>query len=180
MNQHESHLARVRDEFHHAHGRLVARLKSVSPEIGARTPPGGGWSIAQIAWHVAAVDAVFAALLFGERPSQELPADFRARPWPEIVGGLPPKLEASGPAVPPPSVTLDEALSSLDLAAVKLDAALSTLTPDRGSRFGITHKVFGTVTLSQLGDWAVAHTIRHNAQAKRVINSLAASPSAGA
>jgi hypothetical protein len=43
------------------------------------------------------------------------------------------------------------------------------LTPDRASRFGVTHRVVGTITLYQVGEWATAHTIRHNAQAKRLL-----------
>jgi hypothetical protein len=50
-----------------------------------------------------------------------------------------------------------------------LDAALSGLQEDRGSRYAITHPVIGTVTVGDIGDWAVAHTIRHNAQATRVL-----------
>jgi hypothetical protein len=34
---------------------------------------------------------------------------------------------------------------------------------------GITHPIVGTITLYQLGDWATAHVIRHNRQAKRVL-----------
>ena len=41
----------------------------------------------------------------------------------------------------------------------------------RGSRYAITHPAIGMVCLRQFGDWATAHTIRHNAQAKRVLGS---------
>jgi hypothetical protein len=47
--------------------------------------------------------------------------------------------------------------------------ALDTLTPARGARTGITHQIVGTISLYQLGEWATAHVIRHNRQAKRVL-----------
>jgi hypothetical protein len=51
--------------------------------------------------------------------------------------------------------------------------AFDTLTPERGSRFGITNPLVGTIALYDLGEWAVAHVIRHNKQAKGVLASVA-------
>jgi len=138
---HAERIARMRRAYREAHDRLVARLREAPGDLVERTPAGGGWSAAQIAWHVATVDGMFAELVSGARPSQPLPHDFRERAWTDVVAEIP----------------------------QKLDAALEGLAEDRGSRFGVTHKAVGTVTLAQIGDWATAHTIRHNAQAKRVL-----------
>jgi hypothetical protein len=62
-------------------------------------------------------------------------------------------------------------LKLLAEASAKFDAALAALDEARGSRYAITHPAIGTVCLRQFGDWATAHTIRHNAQAKRVLGS---------
>jgi hypothetical protein len=62
----------------------------------------------------------------------------------------------------------DEALAALAESSARLDAALAALDADR-CRHAVTHPAMGVVTLGQFGDWAVAHTIRHNAQAKRVL-----------
>ena len=56
-------------------------------------------------------------------------------------------------------------------ASSKFDAALAGLDEARGSRYAITHPAIGMVCLRQFGDWAIAHTIRHNAQAKRALGS---------
>ena len=175
MEQHDIRIARVRDAYREAHGRLIERLRSVAPDVAVRTPPGGGWSVAQIGWHVAAVDAAFAGLMSGERPSELLPDGFHTREWSDIVANIPAKLEASGSVVPPAAVTLEEALAALDVSAMKMEAALSALSSARGSRYGITHRIVGTITLYQVGEWAIAHTIRHNAQAKRLLGAHGAS-----
>jgi uncharacterized damage-inducible protein DinB len=166
---HAERIERMRRAYREAHDRLVSRLRSAPGDLVERPPAGGGWSAAQIGWHVATVDRMFAELVSGARPSQPLPGDFRERAWAEVVAGIPQKLEASGGSLPPSEVTRDVALAALAASAQKLDAALEGLAEDRGSRLGVTHKAMGTVTLAQIGDWAVAHTIRHNAQAKRVL-----------
>lgn len=166
---HAQRIERMRRSYREAHDRLVARLRNAPGDLVERTPADGGWSAARIGWHVATVDRMFAELVSGARPSQPLPDGFRERIWTEVVAGIPQKLEASGSSLPPPDVTRDEALTALAASAQKLDAALEGLAEDRGSRFGVTHRSVGTVSLTQIGDWATAHTIRHNAQAKRVL-----------
>jgi uncharacterized damage-inducible protein DinB len=159
----------MRRSYREAHDRLVARLRRAPVDLVERAPADGGWSAAQIGWHVATVDVMFADLVSGAGASHPLPADFRERTWSEIVAGIPPRLEASGGSQPPAEVTREEALSALAASAQRLDAALTGLAEARASRFGVTHPAIGTVSLAQIGDWAVAHTIRHNAQAKRIL-----------
>jgi uncharacterized damage-inducible protein DinB len=166
---HAARIERMRRSYREAHARLEARLRNAPQELVECTPDDGGWSAAQIGWHVATVDRLFAELVSGARVSQSLPDEFLERTWPEVVAGIPAKLEASAGSVPPAEVTRDEALKALAASAKKLESALEGLTQDRASRFGVTHKAVGTVTLAQIGDWATAHTIRHNAQAKRVL-----------
>jgi hypothetical protein len=172
---HETHaelIARVRQSYREAHERLVKRLSEAPAEAAERAPAGGGWSAAQIGWHVAAVDASFAGLLSGERPgAQPLPDGAAERPWTEIVQGMPARIEAGKRMQPPADPKRDDVLKLLAEASAKLDAALADLDEDRGSRYAITHPAIGTVCLRQFGDWATAHTIRHNAQAKQVLLS---------
>jgi uncharacterized damage-inducible protein DinB len=170
MESHSDRIERMRQAYREAHERFVKRLRDAPAEAVERVPPDGGWSAAQIGWHVAAVDASFAGLMSGERPgAQPLAEGTPEKPWSEIVAGIPSKLEAGKRVQPPASVRREEVLSALEQSSAKLDAALAGLDPDRGATHAITHPVVGTVTLRQIGDWAVAHTIRHNAQAKRVL-----------
>ena len=171
METHSERIERARAAYREAHGRLVKRLTEAPADAVERTPADGGWSAAQIGWHVAAVDASFAGLVSGERlGAQPLPDGAPERSWAEIVQGIPEKIEAGKRVQPPAEVRRDDALAALASAAAKLDAALAGLDPER-ARHAITHPAIGTVTLGQFGDWATAHTIRHNAQAKRALGA---------
>ena len=178
-SSHDDRIHRVREAYREAHARFMTRVRGAGA-LAERVPPGGGWSVAQIAWHVATVDATFAALMAGERPSLVLPAGFEERSWKEIAAGIPDRLDATGGSVPPDVMSIADALAALERSAGKIEAALAALTPERGTRQGITHTIVGTISLYQVGEWAVAHTIRHNAQAKKVLSLLEPSPSGGA
>jgi len=172
MESHAERIERVRREYQAAHARFVARLTAASPDAVHRVPADGGWSAVQIGWHVAAVDATFAGLMTGEIPAaKELPDGVASKPWSEIVVAIPDKIEAGKRVQPPPSPDRDEVMTSLAESAAKVDAALAGLAEDRAARLAITHPVVGTVALAYIGDWATSHTIRHNAQAKRVLGS---------
>ncbi|MES1211071.1 MAG: hypothetical protein ABUL63_01925, partial [Acidobacteriota bacterium] len=88
----------------------------------------------------------------------------------DIVKEMPGRIEAGKRVQPPADVRRDEALTLLAGGADKLDAALAGLDAER-ARLAITHPALGAITLGQFGDWATAHTIRHNAQAKRVLGA---------
>ena len=172
METGKERMDRVRAAYRHAHARLVKRLTDAAPEALERAPADGGWSAAQIGWHVAAVDASFAGLISGDLPgAKPLPEGETAKPWAEILAAIPGKLEAGKRVQPPADVNRDDVLRRLDEAAAKMDAALAGLDAERGARYAITHPVVGTVCLADVGDWAIAHTIRHNAQAKRVLGA---------
>lgn len=167
---HSDRTARVRQAYREAHARLVKRLTDAPVEAVERAPADGSWSAAQIGWHVAAVDTSFAGLVSGEQPgATPLPDGVSETPWSEIVQGMPGKLHAGKRVQPPAGVRRDEVLAALDRAAAKLDSALAALEAGRAARYAVTHPAIGTITLGQFGDWATAHTIRHNAQAKRVL-----------
>ena len=167
---HSERIERMRTAYREAHARFVKRLREAPADAVERAPAEGGWSAAQIGWHVAAVDGQFAGLVSGERPgAQPLPGGVSEKPWSDIVAGIPAKLEAGKRVQPPPDARRDDVLTALAASAAKLDAALAGLDAERGATHAITHPVIGTVTLRQIGDWATAHVIRHNAQAKRVL-----------
>jgi hypothetical protein len=164
--------ARVRAAYREARARFAARLRDADEQAVHRVPPDGGWSAAQIGWHVAAVDTSFAAVISGEAPAAKpLPDGTIARPWVAIAAAIPDKLEAGTRVQPPADVRREDVLVSLEESARRLDAALAGLTEERAAGFAITHPVLGTVALGAVGEWAAAHVARHNAQAKRVLGS---------
>ena len=167
---HGERIERTRRTYREAHDRFVKRLREAADDAVHRPPADGGWSAAQIGWHVAAVDAQFAEIVSGARAvAQPLAPDTAEKPWTDIVAGIPQKIEAGKRVQPPPDVRRDAVLQLLSESAAKLDAALGALDEQRGAGYAITHPAIGTITLRQFGEWATAHTIRHNAQAKRVL-----------
>ncbi|HET7698701.1 MAG TPA: DinB family protein [Vicinamibacterales bacterium] len=172
MESHHELIARTRQSYREAHERFVKRLREAADDAVHRQPPDGGWSAAQIGWHVATVDGQFADIVSGARPVAQPLADGAAeRPWSEVVAGMPQKIEAGKRVQPPGDVRRDAVLDLLAESAARLDAALAALDEPRGATCAITHPALGTITLRQFGEWATAHTIRHNAQAKRVLGS---------
>jgi hypothetical protein len=166
---HDRRVEALAQAYKEANARFMARLAGASSDEAQQAGPDGGWSAAQIGWHVARVTDIFAEFVEGKRPCEAVAEGFRERPWPDIVAAIPAKLEASRGVTPPSGVTRDDVLSSLSAAEAHLLAALQQLTAARGGGQTITHPVVGTVTLYQVGEWATAHIIRHNQQMKRVL-----------
>lgn len=171
-NKQGEHLTRVRhlrEAFSSANEHLVGALRKAE-DAAAHHAANGGWSAAQVGWHVAAVNTRFAALIAGDvAAAKPLPPEFVERPWAEIAAAIPGQLDAPSAALPPPAVTRHDAIAALESSAVKMARALDTLTPERGSRIGVTSPVVGTINLYQVGDWAAAHVERHFAQAQRAL-----------
>jgi hypothetical protein len=169
--KHLDRVRHIRESFAEANERLVARLRRVDHAAAERHPDGGGWSAAQIGWHVAAVTTRFASLMSGDAPGvQPLSPDFVERAWTTIDGEIPSKLQAPRQTEPPAKVTRDEAVAALEASGLRLARALDLVTPERGPGFGITSPIVGgTINVYQIGEWATAHVIRHNRQAKRTL-----------
>ena len=174
MNTSQSnHLARVRhlrESFAEANERLVARLRRATDEAAAHSN-GGGWTAAQIGWHVAAVTNRFAGLISGDmRGAVPMAAGFVERPWQEIVDQIPDRLTAPDAFAPPPVVSRHDAIAALEGAGMRMARAFDAITPERGSTVGISSPIVGgTISVYQIGEWATAHVIRHNRQAKRAL-----------
>lgn len=150
--------------------RFEARMASADPARAVRVPEGGGWTPAQVVAHVAAVNGSFAAIVDGTRAVAQPPAaDFVERTWDEIAGGIPGKLEAPSRVHPPAGVTREEALTALKASGERLVVALRDLDPARAG-WTIDSPIVGRVSLYQVGEWAVAHVIRHNQQVKRLLD----------
>jgi hypothetical protein len=166
------HLARVRhlrESFAAANERLVARLRTATDEAAGHSRT-GGWTPAQIGWHVAAVTSRFAAVMSGDvKGAVPLPEDFVETPWEQIAAAIPSQLKAPDALAPPLSATRHDAISALEGAGMRMARAFDSLTPERGARLGLTSPIVGTITLYQLGEWATAHIIRHNRQAKAAL-----------
>lgn len=175
MDQKSSdHLARVRhlrEAFASANERLVKRLRQADDEAAERAPHHGEWSAAQIGWHVAAVTTRFASLVSGDAAGlQPLPQDFVERDWSTIGNIISSRLQAPRGTEPPARVSRDEAVAALEASGLRLAQALDQVTPERGAGFGLNSPIVGgTINVYQIAEWATAHVIRHNRQAKRAL-----------
>ncbi len=163
---HAERISQTLAAFEAAMDRFVGRLDSLSDADAARAAEGGGWSPAQIAWHVAATNEGFAGLVDGSRPLARAPEpDFVEMPFPEIQARVPDRLEAPEMFTPPPAVTRADALARVRASRARFTEAYSRLDETR-ARWTIK-SILGLLTVYQVGDWAVAHVARHNAQVKR-------------
>jgi DinB family protein len=169
VKAHVTRLEQLRESFAEANQRLLARLRNASDEAAER-PPSGAWSASQIGWHVAAVTTRFAAMISGEIPAATaVGAEFRERAWTDVAASIPDRLEAPAITVPPPVVRRGEAVTALEASEKRMSTALDGLSSERADRMGITHPIVGAISIYQVGEWATAHVIRHNRQAKRVL-----------
>lgn len=167
--QHTARIAQLRESFNEANQRLLARLRDAS-DAAAERPAAGGWSASQIGWHVAAVTRRFAGMISGDVPAvTPFDGEFRERAWTDVVASIPDRLEAPAAVVPPASVCRADAVLALEEAGARMGLALETLSPERGDRMGVSHPIVGAISVYQIGEWATAHVIRHNRQAKRAL-----------
>ncbi len=165
---HSERVAQTVAGFEAAMARFLARVEAVPAADGIRRPADGGWSLAQIAWHVAATNEGFAALVDGSRPLARAPEpDFAETPFTEIIAMVPDRLEAPDVFQPPPEVGLADAVARLRTSGTRFVDAYRALAEDR-ARWTVK-SILGLLTVYQVGNWAVAHVVRHNAQAKRVL-----------
>ena len=160
---------RLLAQLEEATGRFRARLANASPEEAARPAADGGWSAAQIGGHVAAFNQLIAGILDGTVPAASpAPDGFVERPWGDILPTLADPIQAPARLHVPPDTTRDQAVAAFDRSVDAVRAAVASLSEPRAD-LTLTHPRVGTVRLAQLGDWIVAHTIRHNAQMKRAL-----------
>jgi len=167
--QHGDRIADLTTRFDEAMARLTARVSGAHTQAVERAPAGGGWSVAQVAWHVGVINDAFAGLIDGsiDRP-RPAPEGFTETPWHEITRKVPEKLEAPERFQPPAVVTHAQANAKLAASANRMRAALARLTPERAG--WVVDSIFGSaITLYQVGEWAIAHAIRHNQQAKKLL-----------
>ena len=158
----------VRQAFADANQRLIERLRGAEDSAAERCA--GGWSAAQIGWHVAAVTTRFAGMISGEIPAaQPLEAGFRARVWTDVAAAIPDRLEAPAAVAPPGSVGRADAVAALEVSGERMARALDALTEARGNGMGVVHPIVGAISVHQIAEWATAHVIRHNRQAKRAL-----------
>lgn len=168
---HAERIAELSAAFSDSMTRFLARVEGASSEALMAKPGEGGWSAAEIAWHVGAINNAFAGLIDGSIPkARPVGGDFVETPWTDIAAKVPVKLEAPPMFHPPADVTAAAALELLRGSRGRMLDALAGLTEARAAGYTVKSVVGTPVNLYQVGNWAAAHVARHNAQAKRVLS----------
>lgn len=166
---HTERIAELTTAFNESMARMLARLDAATPEQLATKPADGGWSPAEVAWHVGVINEAFAGLIDGSiAKTRPAPEGFVETPWKDIASQVPVKLDAPFQFHPPAGVAAGEAMAKLRGSQQRMVDALAGLEE---SRSGLTVKsTVGTpINLYQVGNWAAAHVARHNAQIKRAL-----------
>jgi DinB superfamily len=170
VTEHEDRVTRLSSAWAEASGRFIARIESAG-EAAADASPAGGWNAARIAWHVATVNDRFAKII-GEGLGAAPASEFVERDWRDIVAGMPSRREAPAWARPPDVVDPADALRRLRQSSADVSAAIAALTPERGAMCvdtDFTESISATISVYQAAEWAAAHVILHNRQAKRAL-----------
>jgi hypothetical protein len=166
---HSARIAATSAAFTEAMTRFLARLEAASPEALTKVPESGGWSPAQLAWHVGATNEAFAGLIDGSLPNaRPAPEGYAETDWGAIAVQVPDKLEAPARFHPPAGVSAADAIAKLRASANQITNALNTLTEERAA-LTVKSTVGPLINLYQVGQWAAAHVARHNSQVKRLL-----------
>ena len=162
--------ATILARFHAAHAALIGKLRELPPETAEHRPSPGGWSAAQIGFHVAATNEWIAGVLDGSTPmAQPAPAGFVER---FDAKAIPAQVKTYPTLEPPGVVSAEVALERLRASGHHLSKAIAALTAERGTGHCVTLP-FGTLSLFELADFTAAHVVRHVGQIDRTIAPLA-------
>jgi hypothetical protein len=160
---HVERISAAINAFRRANAAFLAELGTVTePE---RAPEDGGWTPAQIAWHVAETNLYVAEMISGRLPGPTQSPEFSEDP--AVFSRIPERVATPIPDVHPPAdVTRQDALARLRASEAPTIRAIESLTADRASRFTVEFP-FGTINLYQVAEFVGAHVMRHQAQLRR-------------
>ena len=169
-DRHADRIRTAADTFKRAYEALVTALEAMDDESAFRPAPNGGWSAAQVAWHVAESNRLTAATLSGALPGARRADGFVEDP--AVLSRIPARAETPIPALNPPAgVTREDALTKLRWSAAPTMKAIETLTPDRGANYTVKLP-FGVLNLYQFAEFAGAHVGRHKKQLDRCLETV--------
>jgi len=166
---HDDRIRNAVSSFEDANTRLVRMLEGLNDEAATKAPADGGWSAAQVGYHVAMTNELFAGVLTGAVPlAQPVPAGFAENP--NVFSTVPSKVETGPPLQPPAGTTRHDAVAKLRSAQPAIVGAMKALTAERAAGH-IMQLPFGPITLYQAAEFMGPHTTRHIAQVERVTSS---------
>jgi len=140
-------------------------LERLDDEAARRAPADGGWSPAQVAWHVGQTNELLAGVITGDVPmATPAPAGFSENSG--VFSGVPDRVKTFPQLEPPADVTRADALAKLKGSIPAYLAALQGLTSERASGYCVDFP-FGKLSLYQMAEFTAAHVTRHQRQVER-------------
>jgi hypothetical protein len=146
---------------------LIATIDRLDAASAARRPQDGGWTPAQIGWHVATTNDLLGGVISGSVPM--------ATPAPEgytenggAFSGIPAKVQTFPQLEPPAAVTREEALTRLRASKPQFVSVVQGLEGGRATGYCVQFP-FGLLSMYQLAEFAAKHATRHLGQIERVV-----------
>jgi hypothetical protein len=162
---HENRIHSAVNTFEEANARMVRLLEALSDEAASRAPAEGGWNPAQVGYHVATTNQLFAGILSGAVPlAKPAPSGFAENT--QVFVSVPARIKTLPPLEPPASADRAEAIARLQAAQSALVTAIKALPANRATG-EVMDLPFGTVTMYQAAEFTGAHVQRHIEQIHR-------------
>lgn len=145
---------------------MAAQVEALPETVATAAPPDGGWTPAQIAYHVGLLnETMFIPAFAGTAPFVEpAPTDFRETFSFSVV---PPRVKTAPFLEPPARVSAAEGVRKLRETTATLAGAMRSLADERLSH--CAKLKFATVSMQQLAEFAAEHVTRHQAQLDRAL-----------
>jgi hypothetical protein len=164
MSHHERITAQQAD-FTAAMKQFEETVGRMDDAAATKAPADGGWTVAQIAWHVGQTNELLAGVLSGQVPmATPAPEGFAENP--NVFSGVPDKIKTFPQLEPPPGTTRADGLGKLKGSAHSYLETLQALPAERASGYCVDFP-FGKLSLYQIADFAAAHVGRHHRQVQR-------------
>jgi hypothetical protein len=161
---HDTRIQSAVNTFEAANARMVALLEALSDEAARRAPAEGSWNAAQVGYHVAVTNELFAGILSGAVPMARQEPAFAENTL--VFSGLPGRIKTLPPREPPSAAARAEAIAKLRSAQQALTSAIKSLPADRAAT-QVMDLPFGTINMYQAAEFAGAHVARHLEQLQR-------------
>lgn len=167
---HNERLSATAQSIRAAEQRFLAALDALEADAARKRPDDGGWSPAQIAWHVAQTNEVLAAVITGALPmAQPAAPDFKETEWSAMT--IPARIKTMPQLEPPDAVSTQEVIDKYKASVKLVLAAVESMPEERAGQ--VLSMPFGTLSMYQVGEFVFRHTERHRAQIDRCVQANA-------
>jgi uncharacterized damage-inducible protein DinB len=167
---HHDRIAAQQTAFSAAMKQFEDTVSRLDEGAATQAPAGGGWTAAQIAWHVGQTNELLAGVLSGQVPmATPAPEGFAENP--NVFGGVPSKVQTFPQLEPPAGTSRADGLAKLKASAQPYLQSLQALSAERASGYCVDFS-FGKLSLYQLADFTAAHVMRHQQQIQRATTGV--------